>query len=162
MNKTDSTLTQEYVKELFDYVDGALYWKQSRARVAKGDKAGSKKANFYIYIQINKKFYLAHRLIFLWHHGYLPKFIDHKDVNPSNNKIENLREATQSQNLINRKKFSSNKTGFKGVRIRKNRFVTSLGKDNKQIHIGTFKTAEEAHEAYKKAAIAHFGEFAKV
>jgi len=54
-------------------------------------------------------------LIFLYHHGYLPKFVDHIDGNKKNNRIENLREATKSQNAMNQKVSTRNTSGIKGV-----------------------------------------------
>ena len=57
----------------------------------------------------------AHRLIYLMHHGYLPKIVDHIDGNPKNNQIENLREALMIENVWNQKKRSTNTTGVKGI-----------------------------------------------
>lgn len=89
-----SELTQECVRSLFDYRDGELYWKVSRGNGMKiGDLAGTVRTDGYRSIQINGKLYLAHRLIFLYHYGYIPKEIDHIDSNPSNNNISNLRES---------------------------------------------------------------------
>ena len=76
-------LTQDLVKELFDYRDGFLYWKIRPAnRVQIGDRAASlsrrKKGNKWVVIIRNKN-YLCSRIIFLWHHGYLPLMVDHEN-----------------------------------------------------------------------------------
>lgn len=98
-------LTQKYVRSLFDYKDGNLYWKVRKAyRIKIGDLAGYVNITGYQEVIIDGKSYKAHRLIFLYHHGYLPKFLDHIDCNKLNNDINNLREATKSQNKMNQRK----------------------------------------------------------
>ena len=100
----------------FEYKDGDLYWKITNSNVAKaGKKAGCKQKNGYIILMLNKKFYYAHRIIYMMFNGIMPKLIDHIDRNPNNNKIENLREATQTQNTCNRTAQSNSKSGVKGV-----------------------------------------------
>jgi hypothetical protein len=94
-------MNQFQVKDYFDYLDGELYWKVAKGHICVGQKAGSKRVDGYKSIKIDKKGYLAHRLIFLWHHGYLPKELDHINGNPSDNRIENLRPATRAQNMYN-------------------------------------------------------------
>ena len=85
-------------------------------KVKSGDIAGSlNKTNKYYQIRLNYKNYLVHRLIFLYHHNYLPKVIDHIDRNKLNNKIENLREVTHSQNLMNCKSYKNSSSKYKGV-----------------------------------------------
>ena len=80
------------------------------------------------------------------------------------NRKENLRFATHNNNQHNRKKSSNNKSGFKGVfydkRLHKNPWRACIMINKKQIHLGCFSTAEEASEAYKKAAHELHGEFA--
>ena len=89
---------------LFDYKNGELYWKFSLScKSPKGTIAGSVKKDNYRRIGINKKVYLAHRLIFMMFHGYFPKFVDHIDGNKLNNYIENLREVTHAENMKNQK-----------------------------------------------------------
>jgi hypothetical protein len=116
------TLTQnknfyyDYVRALFDYKDGELYWKQSKGNSKAGCKAGTiDKINKYCYVKINNKRYQLHRIIFLYHHGYQPIIIDHIDGNGLNNKIENLREATATENQYNSKIRKDNTSGIKGV-----------------------------------------------
>ena len=109
-------VTQSQLHELFDYKDGNLIWKVAKARIIKvGDIAGSINEYGYIIIGIDGNVYRAHRLIYLYHNGYLPSFIDHIDGNKTNNRIENLRSATTSQNAMNQKISTRNTSGTKGV-----------------------------------------------
>jgi hypothetical protein len=117
-------ITQKELLNLFDYKDGGLYYKdrfmsRGRPSVRNGEKIGSKMSNGYLNVALNKKKYLIHRLIFLYHYGYLPKFIDHIDGNPANNTIENLREATMAQNMCNTKIRIDNTSGTKGIHFNK-------------------------------------------
>lgn len=111
---SQENLTQEKVRELFDYQDGDLVWRVSLGKAKKGNKAGCE-SNGYIVTSIGRRPFRNHRIIWLWHHGYIPEgFLDHIDRNPKNNRIENLREVSNScnqRNSIQRPSFS----GVKGV-----------------------------------------------
>jgi hypothetical protein len=100
-------ITQLELKELLDYNQdtGIFVWKINRNGGAKArDIAGSIHHEGYIRIQINKKIYAGHRLAWLYVYGSFPKLkIDHIDGNPSNNKICNLRLASDVENARNRK-----------------------------------------------------------
>jgi hypothetical protein len=109
------SITQEYLRSLFDYEDGNLYWKVKRNGVKPDKKAGNHCGNGYFGIMIDDKGYKLHRMIFLFHHGYLPKYLDHKDGNRGNNRIENLRECTHQENIQNRAAPKNNTTGIKNV-----------------------------------------------
>jgi hypothetical protein len=110
-------MEQQKIREYFDYSDGVLYWKIKTAQCVKvGQPAGSfDKRTGYHRVRVDCKFQKAHRIIFLYHHGYLPDFVDHIDGNKTNNKIENLRGATLSQNCMNQKISTRNTSGTKGV-----------------------------------------------
>lgn len=158
-------LTQARVRELFDYhPDGYLtrLTKQS-IRTEIGQKVGCLHSSGYLVAHVDKKLYKVHRLIFLWHHGYLPKIVDHADMNTVNNRINNLRAATKSQNMANRKRSSLNSSGLKCAWFHKQtgKWETSINVRGEKIFIGLFATKEEAHAAYEKAARAYFGEFAR-
>lgn len=150
-------ITQELLKEFFYYKDGFLYTIKSRQGICKNHKYNLVAHNGYIYVRFQNKKYLAHRLIFLYHHGYLPKVIDHADRNKTNNSIENLREATVSQNMWNMKKPITNTTGVKGVWYDKtrNKWCAEFKTHTKKNHVGRFETIEEAtkklHEARENA-----------
>src|SRR6266446_8705973 len=105
----------------YDPVTGHFTWikKRKGRNHAIGSKAGYTDAYGYLTIGINYKIYKAHRLAWLYMTGKWPKnFIDHINRDPSDNRWENLREATRSQNQINSKVPSSSKLGIKGIRLR--------------------------------------------
>ena len=109
-------ITQDQVKDLFEYRDGKLYWKVKPNRKIKiGDAVGTLNLDGYLRTKINGEPYLVHRLIFLWHHGYLPTKVDHENTNRLDSRIENLRSAIGAQNNWNAKKPSTNTSGIKGV-----------------------------------------------
>ncbi len=106
----------------------------------------------------------AHILIWAWMTGEWPKDqIDHRDEDPSNNKWDNLREATKSQNMMNIAKIKSNTSGYKGVCFNKmaQKWMAYIKLDNKRYHLGLFATPEEACAAYQDAANKLHGDFAK-
>jgi hypothetical protein len=86
--------------------------------------------------------------------------IDHADGNGLNNRRANLRFCTRSQNTCNRSKAKANKLGLKGVYMRGNSYIARITKNGKCRELGWFKTPEEAHLAYRIAAIRHHGKFA--
>jgi hypothetical protein len=170
----DGWMTQEFVNEAFEYVDGDLFWKvrpsshfssvavaRSRNTSLAGKKAGTNQGD---YISVNfprpRSLVKLHRIIFLMHHGYLPAEIDHIDGNPFNNRIENLRPVTRSQNMRNTRTRRKTATGVKGVGMKGKRFHAFIKKDKKQIHLGMFATLEEAIAARKLAEKEHYGEYA--
>jgi hypothetical protein len=112
-------MNQEIAKNIFEYRNGELYWNQPKRRIKVGNKVGWTDYLNYRTTEINGKSYKVHKLIFLMFYGYMPKYIDHIDGNPANNKIENLREVTHSQNMMNSKKKKNNTTGYKNILIDK-------------------------------------------
>lgn len=88
------------------------------------------------------------------------EFVDHIDGNTLNNIRSNLRVATHAENLRNRKRQSNNKSGFKGVTYSRGRWVAEIRANKRKIYLGSYNTPEEAHEAYKTAAVKYHGDFA--
>jgi hypothetical protein len=129
------------LKNAFKYKNGNLYWKiKSAPRILIGDKAGCLNKKGYIQIRLDGECYLAHRIIFAMHHGFMPEFIDHIDGNPSNNLIENLRECNLSQNQYNSKLRTDNKSGIKGVCWKKkaNKWQVRLAINGKIKYFGEY------------------------
>jgi hypothetical protein len=145
----------------FEYIDGKLIWKICKANKIKiGQEVGNIDSEGYRSLMIDGKQYKVHRVIFYMHYGYFPKEVDHINGNRIDNRIENLRGCTRSENMRN--KIGTSKTGFKGVYNNHKGFMATIKVNGKKIYLGTFKFAEEASGAYDKAAKQYFGEFAKI
>jgi hypothetical protein len=158
-----TNITQQDVKDLFFYDNGCLKWKNDRARgkVKSGDIAGNLSSRGYWRISLNHKEYPAHRLIFLMHHGYIPAVIDHINGNPLDNKIENLREATDQTNQYNRKISKNNSSGCKNVSWNaKGNYWQIHIKANKKVKSWYVKDFELAELIAKEARTIYHGEFA--
>jgi hypothetical protein len=161
-------VTQELLRQLFDYKDGQLIWKVQKAKRTKiGSAAGwqnfDKHGQRYLNVEINGKAYKIHRLVFLYHNGYLAKDIDHIDGNRLNNRIENLREVTESQNAFNSKIRNTNTSGYKNVFKEKNKWRVQLSIQGKSLSFGSFDdlelaglVAEEARNKFHGAYARHF------
>lgn len=159
-------LTIERLREVLRYECGRFFWRISPSnRVAIGDQAGSLRTNGYWYISIDGVSHLTHRLAWFWHHGTWPELdLDHINRNKWDNRIENLREATASQNIANSRLSSSNSSGFRGVSWNKRleRWHAYICVRGTRKHLGFFETAEDAAAAYAVAAREHFGDFANI
>lgn len=180
----ESLLTQEYVKELFDYKDGYLYWKVSKCYNGKskvGDKAGwscethSGRRNF---VRLKGKTFIAARLIFFMHYNWWPEMVDHEDRDCLNDKIENLRAANGCQNAANVKKKDNTTSKYMGVHFALKttkrklkttgeiktwvhpKWVAQISHNNERISLGNYKNEIEAALAYNKGAVKYHGEFA--
>lgn len=156
-------ITQTRLKELFDYVDGSLVWRVSlNVKAQKGQTAGSINARGHINVQVDKRMYALHQLVYLYHHGFVPNEIDHRDRNKLNNRIENLRPCTSSQNKGNIQLLPTNTSGYRGVSLnsRSQKWHAQIKIHGNQTYLGRFDTPEEAALVYNEAAIEHFGEFA--
>ena len=158
--KQPEALTQQRLHELFDYDEGFLVFKVlRRSQIKVGDKAGHISKCGYINVRVDGRMYRSHRLIFLWHHGYLPDFVDHIDCDKRNNKIENLRSCTKSENSMNRARGYS-KTGHRNVYLHNGKFQVHMSREGTLHYIGTFVDLNIAAIAAESARKTLFGEFA--
>lgn len=151
-------ITQERVKELFDYdfLTGDLVWRESFHPLAiKGGRAGSVKTNGsgYYRIGVDGKNYRLHSIIYLWHYGVIPELIDHIDQDTTNCKIDNLRPADRYINSVNSKVRSDNTSGYRGVGLYRGKWVAYISSGGTRKHLGCFYTKEEAVCARLKAEL---------
>lgn len=156
-------LTQAQVIELFDYKDGNLYWRKSLSNRTKiGAKVGCRDKHLYTRVGINGKLYWLHRLIFLYHHNFMPPHVDHINMDPTDNRVENLRAATKSQNMHNMRKRADNKSGSKNVNwaSKLNKWLVRMRIDGKNTHIGVFDDLELAKFVASEYRDKYHGEFA--
>lgn len=158
-------ITQEKLKQMFDYDPGGylVYRVNPKGRAKKGDRAGAQQPNGYWHIMINRKRYFAHRLIFMYHHGFIPTQIDHIDRDKSNNRIENLRKAEHRQNMWNKEITpTSSKSGYRGViwLPDRGRWLAYSRYNGKMKYLGHFLDPHSAAIAYNDFVIKTRGEFA--
>jgi hypothetical protein len=175
-------ITKEYLHSVLNYNadSGVFKWKH-RADMTRswnarfsGTVAGTKNPiraglrageNAYFVIVINKKPYLLHVLAWLYMTGEIAKnSIDHVDGNPRNNRWDNLRKCTKSENQCNRAIQSNNTSGYKGVSWDKRRmkWKAYIKINTKMIYLGRFDNIEDASDARIQAMNDIHGEFARV
>lgn len=157
----DSEILKQLV--LYDENTGKLLWRHGCGKRVQGAKVGVPDDKGYLRVSFFGRKYQVHRLIWLYVHGYYPcGIIDHIDGDPNNNRIDNLREGTQSQNCSNSRRSVRNTSGYKGVSLHHNKlwraYVTTKGKTH---WLGYFKTKEEAFSARVAAANRLHGEYAR-
>ena len=143
--KTDHTLTKDYLNSLFVYKDGNLFWKKTKGRIVGGSLAGTKSHHYY-QICINYKIYRTHRLIWIFHNGNTNSMIDHINGDSFDNRIENLRICTISENSFNSKIHINNSSGVKNVSwsSQKQKWRARIVFKNKEIHVGFFDNLNDA------------------
>ena len=164
-------ITIERLREVLDYdpETGDLVWKKRTSyRNTVGKIAGYVAGRGQIQVRIDGHLYYAHRLIWFHVNGSWPPYgIDHKDCNPSNNRWDNLRLASQRQNSMNRRIQKNNKSGFKGVSLHRGykypKWTARLTlSDGTYKHLGMFDSPESAAEVYATAVERFHGEWGRV
>ena len=168
--------------ECFTYNDdGSLTWKRRPRRHFKneqaysahytnffGKKAGSvaynRKTGYrWTHVRIGGISAKVSKVVWEMHNGPVPSGmeIDHRDGNSMNDRIGNLRLATRGQNNANTRVIKRTTTGRKGVsRTKYNTFAATIGSGKNGRYLGSFKTLEDAGNAYDTAAEERYGEFA--
>ena len=169
-------ITQELARKLFRYDEetGILYHRNRDKSMFSNNaqylnwngrypdtQVGSKTKTGYLCTRINKTDYYVHYMIWVYCHGDFSNMeIDHINRNRSDNRISNLRLCSPLQNAHNRSKHRR-KDGRKGIYKRNdcNTWRAIITVNGKTVNIGSYKTEQEAIDAYKKASLKAHGEF---
>lgn len=160
-------LTYERLREavFYDPILGTFTWLHdagSRARI--GNPAGSAKKGRHTLLMIDNVLYKAHRLAFFYMMRRWPTpEDDHENLEKSDNRWCNIREATRSQNMANTPLRRTNTSGLKGVSWAKDRnaWRAQITVNRRNRVIGTFRAKDAAHAAYRAAAAEAHGAFAR-
>lgn len=148
------------IKELFNYHDGKLYWKKCvKGASSVGKLAGHYPKKSYAEIRIEGQAYRLHRVIWAYHFGDTNQNIDHINRNKLDNRIENLRLATKSQNEANTKHRKTNALKLKHIVKDSSQFRVQIERNGKRLTRKRFKTIEAAIEHRDKILKMHDGEF---
>ena len=155
--------TAERLRELLEYdpLTGLFRWHNPTPRQAPGWFKGSHSVRSYRRLYVDGEHILAHVAAWAIQTGKMPDHrIDHDDRDEGNNRWDNLRAATQSQNQMNKGRSSNNTSGYKGVSsLPSGSFRAYITVDGKKRHLGCFPTALMAHHAYCNAAQQFYGEY---
>jgi hypothetical protein len=150
----------------YDPDTGYFYWQVKRKGRGRRDQpAGTITAYGYRHITFCGTAYYAHRLVWLYLHGEWPKRgIDHINGILDDNRISNLRPATDAQNMHNLRRLRKDKKSkYKGVSpdpYQTNRWLAHIRFNSRSNQLGSFVTEEEAAITYDAAALRIFGEYA--
>jgi hypothetical protein len=160
-------ITQDELKNLLYYCQetGVFICKKARGRLKVGDISGNKMHDGYMRMIINNKHYSCHRIAWLYVYGNFPKNqIDHINGIKDDNRICNLREATASQNAINKGLTKKNTSKLKGITYIKksNKWQAQARLNNKSNYLGLFESKEKAYKAYCNFSKKYHGEFARL
>jgi hypothetical protein len=149
----------------YDPETGEFTWLTSPGGgVLAGDKAGGFSKDGYRRIRVGKKKFLAHRLAFFLMLGKFPEHeVDHANMDTTDNRWRNLREATHTQNNANRRLRRNSASRLKGVTLnrRLGKWIAQIQRDGNKVHLGVFDCPAAAHFSYVAAAQEKFAEYAR-
>ena len=145
----ETSITYDRLKELLEYdpATGKFFWRVARGPRAAGTEAGTVDSEGYVRIKIDRRMYKAHRLAWLYVHGYTPENdLDHIDRDPSNNRVENLREVSQVCNQRNCGNPKNNKSSVKGVHWteRRGKWRAQIVVNQRNFNLGYYDDFTEA------------------
>ena len=157
-------ITQAQLKELFDYDASGTFVRRSNGKIVVQNLS---KGQRYPRISVNGKPRSLHRIVFCWHHGYFPKIIDHINNDRLDNRIENLREATQANNCLNRKHHKNSSSPYKNVYLQSDpknaswerNWVVRVAVNGKSKYFGSYNDIELANLVAIEARAKYHGAF---
>lgn len=179
----ESVITAERLRAIVDYNPdtGQFFWKARTPEMFTPDGRRSvdgicsnwnakwagklirgRNGDGYRFFRVDRRVIYAHRAAWFLMNGQWPAHqIDHIDGNPANNRIANLRPAEISQNHANRRTLEKTKSGIKGVRWDRGKWCAQITVNGRYYYLGRFISIDDARAAYHRAAVAHFGEYAR-
>lgn len=166
VKRAGTPLTLERLRTVYHYNPDTGEFLDLRAprRRRRMPSGGNINGSGYLILRIDKRAYRAHRLAWFYVHGCWPsKDLDHANGNPLDNRIDNLREAEDAENLANSRRPRTNTSGYKGVSWSKGakKWRADICVRGHRICIGYYECPAEAHAAYCKKAVEAKGEFAR-
>jgi hypothetical protein len=157
--------TQSRLRELFNYdaQTGILTRRKRAAMMPAGSVVGTINHNGYRNVRADGRMYSAHRLIWVYQYGELPREIDHINGDGSDNCLANLRECTRSENNMNRDANRTNTSGIRCVTWRATRqtWVAIVRLNGKTAYESEFKNIEDARTAVTSARRTLHGKFCR-
>lgn len=151
-------LSQEYLKKLFryDHESGQLWWITKGPGITRTKPCGAPGKDGYLHVMVDRVVYRVHRLIWVYHYGVqIPKgmVVDHINGIVTDNRIENIRLATITQNGMNRvKSVRANGTSSRYLGVFKEKqgkpWRARIKANGRRISLGAYNTEEEARDAY--------------
>jgi len=150
-------LTQEYIRNILNYDPntGIFTWNKKTHHSNDVDDVVGTNLLGYLTVKLKNKNRYLHRLAFLYIDGCIPKEIDHLNGNRSDNRFNNLAPTSRQDNMKNKKRYKTNKSGCTGVQYNKKnyRWVARIRVDKKEIHLGSFVSYSDAVDARKNAEV---------
>lgn len=158
----------DYLHDILDYdpETGIFIWRTRPDRNSTwntryaGKVAGCVHRGYKV-VRIDGYGYSSARVAWMYVYGYDPNVVDYKNNTPGDDRIRNLRDATDGEVIRNQRQHSKQKYG-KGIHRGKTGFIVHITLNRKLYHVGVFDNVDDAKLAYNKAAIMFFGEFAKL
>ena len=161
-----NTLNPDALKEVFAYdpETGILSWRKPWGKRPLGARAGTQRPDGYWVVNYKSEMFFVHRVAYAIHHGDITLgHIDHINGDRQDNRLENLREVTRSENQFNKAMCSNNTSGFRGVNWHKNSksWVVRVCTKGKTKILGYFKDLELAGLVADEARNLYHGKYAK-
>jgi hypothetical protein len=154
----------ERLRHLFSYdpQTGIVSRNHGRGGELAGARVGTKNSHGHLICRVDYRTCYVHRIAWALYHGEEPpELIDHINGDGVDNRIANLRAATNSENRVNARPNTGSHSGLRGAHWSKSegRWRSSIRVNGRYVHLGWFETKEDAAEAYAIAAERYFGEF---
>lgn len=154
------------LNELFELSGSDLVARKSRGCIKSGSVCGYKRKDGYIRVKVDGALVMAHRIVWKMLHGDEPSFIDHINGDRSDNRPENLRAVTSSDNKSNERLRVDSTSGFIGVTwhtptspTKTAKWVAKIAKEGSEKHIGYYINLKDAVLAYNAECLRLHGDY---